>query len=117
MQTASGFDFSSISATSANPVTPNSSANAVARSGKPSQTATSSDSGSAASAAAWIRPTLPQPIRAVRSRVFGIRSLREILRRHLAQEGERFGHLAEAVHTVLNADPTAIAVLGQDPED
>src|SRR5271157_1542324 len=66
-------------------------AKAWARAGSLSQTATKSDSGKALSASAWIWPTLPQPIRAVRTRF--IASPRKMDCAHPPEERQRLGHL------------------------
>src|SRR5271157_1034835 len=90
-------------------------AKAWARAGSLSQTATKSDSGKALSASAWIWPTLPQPIRAVRTRF--IASPRKMDCAHPPEERQRLGHLFHTVHPVLDAHPALVMVPGQDGED
>src|SRR5438105_4516053 len=87
-------------------------ANASARARSQSQTATKSDSGNAQSAVAWIWPTLPQPISAVRTAF--IASPGKIPGGHSPEESQRLGHLVHAVHAVFDADPALIVMLGKD---
>src|SRR5579871_4082014 len=115
MRTASTLPSLSIASTSLKPHVPYLSAKACARSALTSHTAVSSASARPRSAATWIWPTLPQPIRPTRTGVTSIP--REILRAHAPQKGQRFGHLLHAVHAVLDADPASIAVPGQDAEN
>src|SRR5262245_11269792 len=115
MTTASGLTSLSNCATSAKGRPPNWAAYDSARLISASQTATNSDSGNECKAAAWIFPTLPQPISAVRTGFISI--LREILRAHAAQKSQRLGHFLHAVHAIFNAHPALIIVLGQNPED
>ena len=86
--------------------------------GSASQTATKSDSGSVASASAWIWPTLPQPIEGGPRRGSSARlTPGKYFATHPPQERERLGHLVHAVHAVFDADPAPVVVLGQDAED
>src|SRR6476659_453826 len=73
------------------------------------------DSGNAASASAWIVPTLPQPMMAVLTG--SMSGLAEMLFYHAPQESQRLGHLVHAVHAILDADPALVVVLGQDAEN
>src|SRR5271157_983776 len=72
-------------------------AKAWALAGSLPQTATKSDSGKALSASAWIWPTLPQPIRAVRTRFIG--SPRKMDCAHPPEKRQRLGHLFHTVHS------------------
>src|SRR5262245_52825508 len=44
-------------------------------------------------------------------------ALAEVLANHLAQERQRLDHFVHAVHSILDADPALVVVLGQDAKN